>query len=151
MHRLDPKFTPAAHQLLAMARAEAAEWQMNFVFTQHLLLACIGFGKGLAGNIFEKHGLQLETVRAEFRRFIEVDPHGLLETPVSLGPRVVEILAVCYQEAQAAGRPYIGIEHILVGLLRQADGIVVRVLTGLKVDAVALRQELVRAFDLRES
>ena len=144
-----PRLTPAGRQVLALAREEAERWNHSVVFTQHLLLGCIRLGKGQAARVLQNHGLELEAVRLEFSRLVEVGPDREPTAHIPLGPKIIEVLASAANEAKELGRAYIGAEHILMALLRQTDGVVARVLITMKVDIEKLNQELLDGFEPR--
>jgi ATP-dependent Clp protease ATP-binding subunit ClpC len=151
MSASSPKLTPAGGQVLALAREEAERWQHAMVFTEHLLLGCVSFGKGYAAKVLQDHGLDRETVRLELSRLIQGGPDREPMKRLPFSPKVMEVLASAMDEARVAGRAYIGAEHILLELLRGADGIVARVLTIMKVDIEKLYQELLDGFEPRSS
>jgi ATP-dependent Clp protease ATP-binding subunit ClpC len=143
-----PIFTPAAQEVLALARDEANRMQHTAVFTQHLLLGCLRFGKGQTAKVFQDHGIDLEGTRIEFLRLVDPGPEPVSAEIIPYSPKVLAVMSAAMKEAEAVGRPYVGPEHILLALLSEADGVVLRVLKNLNADAAKLHQELL---DLSET
>lgn len=137
-------FTPRAQQVLALARKEADHFRHNFVGTEHLLLGLIRLGQGTAVLVLGKLGLDLETVRREVEKQVGTGPDQKLSGFIPYTPRVKKVLALAAKEARALNHTYIGTEHILLGLLREGDGVAARVLTGLGVEIEKTRQEILR-------
>ena len=140
-------FTPRAQQVLALARKEADRFNHNYVGTEHLLLGLIKLGQGVAVNVLQKMGLDLET-----------RPHGGREAgglgsgdqdgrEHSLHTRVKKVLALAGKEAKALQHSYVGTEHILLGLLREGEGVAARVLKSLEIDIERTRNEILKELD----
>src|ERR1051325_3111478 len=140
-------FTPRAQQVLALARKEADRFNHNFVGTEHLLLGLIKLGQGVAVNVLQKMGLDLETVRMEVEKQVGTGPDQKMIGSVPYTPRVKKVLALAQKEARALNHTYVGTEHLLLGLLREGDGVAARVLTGLNVDIEQTRQEILKELD----
>ena len=111
-------FTPRAQQVLALARKEADRFNHNFVGTEHLLLGLIKLGQGVAVNVLQKMGLDLETVRMEVEKQVGTGPDQKMIGNIPYTPRVKKVLALASKEAKALNHTYVGTEHILLGLLR---------------------------------
>src|SRR3954465_5086840 len=140
-------FTPRAQQVLALARKEADRFNHNFVGTEHLLLGLIKLGQGVAVNVLQKLGLDLETVRMEVEKQVGTGPDQKMIGNIPYTPRVKKVLALAGKEAKALNHPYVGTEHILLGLLREGDGVAARVLKNLDVDIEQTRQEILKELD----
>src|SRR6266545_1676137 len=140
-------FTPRAQQVLALARKEADRFNHNFVGTEHLLLGLIKLGQGVAVNVLQKMGLDLETVRMEVEKQVGTGPDQKVIGNIPYTPRVKKVLALASKEAKALNHTYVGTEHILLGLLREADGVAARVLKNLDVDIEQTRQEILKELD----
>jgi ATP-dependent Clp protease ATP-binding subunit ClpC len=136
-------FTPRAQQVLSLARKEADRFHHNYVGTEHLLLGLIHLGQGVAVNVLQKMGLSLETVRAAVEQQVGVGPQT--KTPVGsipYTPRVKKVLALAGREARSLNHSYVGTEHILLGLLREGEGVAARVLRSLDIDIERCRNEI---------
>jgi ATP-dependent Clp protease ATP-binding subunit ClpC len=140
-------FTPRAQQVLALARKEADRFNHNFVGTEHLLLGLIKLGQGVAVNVLQKMGLDLETVRMEVEKQVGTGPDQKMIGNIPYTPRVKKVLALASKEAKALNHTYVGTEHILLGLLREGDGVAARVLKNLEVDIEQTRQEILKELD----
>ena len=140
-------FTPRAQQVLALARKEADRFNHNFVGTEHLLLGLIKLGQGVAVNVLQKMGLDLETVRMEVEKQVGTGPDQKQVGNIPYTPRVKKVLSLAAKEAKALTHTYVGTEHILLGLLREGDGVAARVLKNLDVDIELTRQEILKELD----
>jgi len=140
-------FTPRAQQVLALARKEADRFNHNFVGTEHLLLGLIRLGQGVAVNVLQKMGLDLEAVRMEVEKQVGTGPDQKMIGSIPYTPRVKKVLALAAKEAKNLSHTYVGTEHILLGLLREGDGVAARVLKNLDVDIEQTRQEILKELD----
>ncbi len=140
-------FTPRAQQVLALARKEADRFNHNYVGTEHLLLGLIKLGQGVAVNVLQKMSLDLETVRMEVEKQVGNGPETKMVGNIPYTPRVKKVLALAGREAKALNHSYVGTEHILLGLLREGDGVAARVLKNLDVDIENTRTEILRELD----
>ena len=140
-------FTPRAQQVLALARKEADRFNHNFLGTEHLLLGLIKLGQGVAVNVIQKMGLDLETVRMEVEKQVGTGPDQKMVGNIPYTPRVKKVLALASKEAKALNHTYVGTEHILLGLLREGDGVAAKVLKNLDVDIEQCRQEILKELD----
>ncbi len=140
-------FTPRAQQVLALARKEADRFNHNYIGTEHLLLGLIKLGQGVAVNVLLKLGLDLETVRLEVEKQVGTGPDQKMIGNIPFTPRVKKVLSLAAKEAKALNHTYVGTEHLLLGLLREGDGVAARVLKNLDVDIEQTRQEVLRELD----
>lgn len=140
-------FTPRAQQVLALARKEADRFNHNYIGTEHILLGLIKLGQGVAVNVLERMGLSLDTVRMEVEKQVGSGPDQKLAGTVPYTPRVKKVLALADKEAKALTHSYIGTEHILLGLLREGDGVAAQVLNSLDVDIQSARNEILAEID----
>jgi ATP-dependent Clp protease ATP-binding subunit ClpC len=146
---MDPSqnFTPRAQQVLALSHKEAERFHHNYIGTEHLLLGLINLGQGVAVNVLQKMGLDLETVRAAVEKQVGMGPEQMEAEAIPYTPRVKKVLALASKEAKALNHSYIGTEHILLGLLREGEGVAARVLKSLDVDIERCRQEILAELD----
>jgi ATP-dependent Clp protease ATP-binding subunit ClpC len=140
-------FTPRAQQVLALARKEADRFHHNYVGTEHLLLGLINLGQGVAVNVLQKMGLDLETVRSAVEKQVGTGPETKPSGNIPYTPRVKKVLALAGKEAKALNHSYIGTEHILLGLLREGEGVAARVLKSLDVDIEQCRNAILAELD----
>lgn len=137
-------FTPRAQQVLALARKEADRFNHNFVGTEHLLLGLIALGSGTAVIVLQTLGLDLQTVRLEVEKQVGTGPDRKMVGNVPYTPRVKKVLALAAKEARSLNHTYVGTEHLLLGMLREGDGIAPRILRNLNVDVEKTRQEILK-------
>ncbi len=140
-------FTPRAQQVLQLARKEADRFNHNYVGTEHLLLGLIKLGQGVAVNVLQKMGLDLETVRMEVEKQVGSGPETKMVGNIPYTPRVKKVLALAGKEAKALNHSYVGTEHILLGLLREGEGVAARVLKSLEIDIERTRNEILKELD----
>ncbi len=140
-------YTPRAQQVLALARKEADRFNHNFVGTEHLLLGLIKLGQGVAVNVLQKLGLDLEIVRMEVEKQVGTGPDQKMIGNIPYTPRVKKVLALAQKEAKLLNHTYVGTEHILLGLLKEGDGVAAKVLKSLDVDIEQTRQEILKELD----
>src|SRR6202453_1653682 len=140
-------FTPRAQQVLALARKEADRFHHNYVGTEHILLGLIKLGQGVAVSVLQKMGLDLDTVRAAVEKQVGTGQETKAQGSIPYTPRVKKVLALAGKEAKALNHSYVGTEHILLGLLREGEGVAARVLKSLDVDIERTRNEILRELD----
>jgi ATP-dependent Clp protease ATP-binding subunit ClpC len=140
-------FTPRPQQVLPLARKEADRFNHNYVGTEHLLLGLIKLGQGVAVNVLQKMGLDLETVRMEVEKQVGSGPETKMVGNIPYTPRVKKVLALAGKEAKTLSHSYVGTEHILLGLLREGEGVAARVLKNLEVDIERTRNEILKELD----
>jgi len=137
--RILNNFSPRSQQALALARKEAERFNHNFVGTEHLLLGLISLGHGTAVTVLGKMGASLETVRREVERQIGRGPDQQMIGLIPYTPRVKKALALAAKEAGQLNHTHVGTEHILLGLLREGDGVAARVLANLGINVEETR------------
>ena len=140
-------FTPHAQKALALARQEADRLHHNFLGTEHLLLGLIKLGQEVPVNVLQKMGLNLETVRREVEKQVGTRPEQNLTGNFPYTPRVTKVLALAQKEAKKLSHTYVGAEHLLLGLLREGDGVAAKVLRALKVEIEQCRLEILKELD----
>jgi hypothetical protein len=132
-------FTPRAQQVLALARGEADRLHHNYIGTEHVLLGLIALGQGVAVNVLGGLGLNLENIRTEVEKITGTGPAENIATKAPYTPRVKKVLDLARREAKNLNHTYIGTEHLLLGLLREGDGIGAKALRNRNVDLEKLR------------
>ncbi len=140
-------FTPRAQQVLQLAKKEADRFNRGYVGTEHLLLGLIALGQGVAVTVLSRMGIDLETVRLEVEKAVGVGPETKTAGNLPFTPRVKKVLALAGSEARALNHSYIGTEHVLLGLLREGEGVASRVLRNLNLDLEKTRTEIMRELD----
>lgn len=140
-------FTPRAQQVLALARNEADRFNHNFVGTEHVLLGLIAFNEGVAVNVLRKLGLDLESLRKEIETQVGIGPDQKMIGDIPYTPRVKKVLALADKERKALNHTYVGTEHLLLGLLREGDGVAARVLLNFNINIERTRLEILKELD----
>ena len=140
-------FTPRAQQVLALARKEADRFNHNYVGTEHVLLGLIKLAQGVAVNVLQKLGLDLETVRMQVEQQVGSGPETKMVGNIPYTPRVKKVLALASKEAKQLNHSYVGTEHILLGLLREGEGVAAQVLRNLDINLDKARNEILRELD----
>src|SRR5277367_55232 len=140
------RFTPRAQQVFALARKEANRLNHNYLGTEHLLLGIIKLGQGVAVNVLQKIGFDLETIRKEVEKQVSPDTdQKMIGTPYT--PRVKKVLELAQKEADTLKHTYVGTEHILLGLLREGGGVAGQVFKNLNVDIEQTRKETLKELE----
>lgn len=141
-------FTERSLQTLTLAKEEARRFDQDYVGTEHLLLGLLREGKSVAPRALVSLGASLESVREQVGSIVS---HGQQETSdgeFSFTTCSRRVLELAQREALQLGHDYIGTEHILLGLVRESEGVAVRVLSDLNVDPDEVRQEILRALGI---
>src|SRR5947207_11629200 len=135
------RFTERARRVVFFAQEEAARLGENYVGTEHLLLGLLRENDSVAARILDHLGIALGQVRASVEK--QVTPgHGNLGQDMQLTPRAKRVIDLAYEEARQLNNNYIGTEHLLLGLIREGDGLAARVLVSLDVDLERTRREV---------
>ncbi len=140
-------FTPRAQQVLALARKEADRFNHNYVGTEHVLLGLIKLGQGVAVNVLQKLSLDLDTVRMQVEQQVGSGPETKSVGNIPYTPRVKKVLALASKEAKQLNHSYVGTEHILLGLLREGEGVAAQVLRNLDINLEKARNEILKELD----
>ncbi len=140
-------FTPRVQQVLALARKEADRFNHNYVGTEHILLGLIKLGQGVAVSVLERMGLDLESVRVEVEKHVGSGEESENSGNIPYTPRVKKVLSFSNKEAQSLNHSYVGTEHILLGLLREGEGVAAKVLNALDIDVQRTRNEILAEID----
>ncbi len=137
------RFTEKAQQVLVLAQEEARRLNHNFIGTEHLLLGLVREGSGIAARALQNMGADLNKVRQEVENII---PKGDKNPPQSISytPRAKRVIELAIEESQNLGHNYVGTEHLLLGLLREGEGIAAQVLTNLGMDLKKTRKEVIQ-------
>ncbi len=141
------KFTNRAKQVIKLAKKEAQRLNHNYLGTEHLLLGLLKLGQGVAVNVLRNLGLDFETVRQEVERLVGYGPEIQVYGDPALTGRVKKVFEFANEEAANLGHNYVGTEHLLLGLLRQTDGVGAQVLENLNVDLQEVRKEVLRELE----
>ena len=141
------KFTNRAKQVIKLAKKEAQRLNHNYLGTEHLLLGLLKLGQGVAVNVLRNLGLDFDTVRQEVERLVGYGPEIQVYGDPALTGRVKKVFEFSNEEAAALGHNYVGTEHLLLGLLRQTDGVAAQVLENLNVNLGEVRKEVLKELE----
>jgi ATP-dependent Clp protease ATP-binding subunit ClpC len=133
--------------VIRLAKAEADRFNHPYIGTEHLLLGLIALGQGVAVTVLERMGVSLESVRIEVEKAVGQGPQTKTVGNVPFTPRAKKVLQLAAAEARALNHSYIGTEHILLGLLREGEGVAAQVLRNLNVDIETTRVEVMKELD----
>ena len=137
------KFTDKARRVVVLAQEEAKMLNHNYIGTEHLLLGLIHEGEGVAAKSLEALGISLDAVREQVQEIIgtgQTAPSG----HIPFTPRAKKVLELSLREALQLGHSYIGTEHLLLGLIREGEGVAAQVLTKLGADTNRVRQQVIQ-------
>jgi ATP-dependent Clp protease ATP-binding subunit ClpA len=137
------KFTERARTVLSLAQEEAQRFNHHYIGTEHLLLGLVREGDGVAANVLSNLGVHLASVRAEVERVIGRGDH-IVQGDLGLTPRAKKVVELAVDEARRLGHHSIGTEHLLLGLVREGEGIAAGVLQSLGVTLEGLRQTTIQ-------
>lgn len=137
------RFTEKAIKVIMLAQEEARRLGHNFVGTEQILLGLIGEGTGVAAKTLKSMGVNLKDARVEVEKIIGRGS-GFVAVEIPFTPRAKRVLELSWDEARQFGHNYIGTEHLLLGLIREGEGVAARVLENLGVDLAKVRQHIIR-------
>jgi len=140
-------FTPRAQQVINLAKNEADRFNHPYVGTEHLLLGLIALGEGVAVSVLEGMGVSLEAVRLEVEKAVGQGPETKVVGNVPFTPRAKKVLQLAVAEAQSLSHTYVGTEHILLGLMREGEGVAAQVMLNLEIDLDTVRTNVLRELD----
>ena len=138
------RFTDRARRVVVLAQEEARMFNHTHIGTEHILLALIGEGGGVAAQALGSLGIAEEAARRQVEEIVGRGQPGPQRGHLPFTPRAKKILQLSLREAIALGDGYIGTEHILLGLVREGDGVAMQVLTGLGADPIRARQKVIQ-------
>ncbi len=136
------RFTERARKVIVYAKEEARRFNHDYIGTEHLLLGLVREGEGVAAAVLQKLGLDLETIRIEVEKLVQPGPQTQVLGDIPFTPRSKKALELSAEEARALGHNYIGTEHLLLGLVKEGEGMAYRVLLNLGLDLGKLRNEV---------
>src|SRR5712675_790774 len=137
------KFTERARQVIVLAQEEARMLNHDYIGTEHLLLGLIHEGEGVAARALESLGVSLEAVRAQVEEIIGQGQQAL-SGHIPFTPRAKKVLELSLRESRQLGHDYIGTEHLLLGLLREGEGVAAQVLVKLGADLNRVRLQVIQ-------
>src|ERR687884_408423 len=142
------RFTERARQVVVLAQEEARTLKHNYIGTEHILLGLLREEEGLAARVLESLDITVERVRAQVVRIVG-SGEEVTSGQIPFTPRAKKVLELALREALSLGHNYIGTEHILLGLVRENEGVAARILLDFDADAEKIRNEIIRILSRR--
>ncbi len=142
------RFTERARQVVVLAQDEARTLKHNYIGTEHILLGLLREEEGLAAGVLGSLDITVEEVRAQVARIVGQGDEAA-DANIPFTPRAKKVLELALREALSLGHDYIGTEHILLGLVRENEGVAARILLDFDADAEKIRNEIIRVLSLQ--
>jgi len=136
------RFTERARKVIILAKEEARRFNHDYIGTEHILLGLIREGEGVAATVLQKLGVSLENIRLEIEKLVQPGPATQIIGDIPFTPRAKKALELAAEEARSLGHNYIGTEHLLLGLIREGEGVASQVLLNLGMDLNTVRNEV---------
>jgi len=136
------RFTERARKVVILAKEEARRFNHDYIGTEHILLGLVREGEGVAASVLQKMGVSLEKIRLEIEKLVQPGPTTQIIGDIPFTPRAKKTLELAAEEARALGHNYIGTEHLLLGLIREGEGMASQVLLNLGLDLNTVRNEV---------
>ncbi|MDA7857887.1 ATP-dependent Clp protease ATP-binding subunit [bacterium] len=136
------RFTQRAQRAILLAQEEAKRLNHDYLGTEHLTLGLLSLGEGVAAEVLKNLGVDLKKLRREVEKIVGTGDNVLILGEVPFTPRAKKVLELAVQEAQNIGHNYVGTEHLLLGLLREQEGVAARVLENLGVSLDSVREQI---------
>jgi ATP-dependent Clp protease ATP-binding subunit ClpC len=138
------KFTERVRKVIYLAREEAARLQHDYIGTEHLLLGVIREGEGIAATVLNNLGVDLDQIRQAVENMVSAAGGTMTIGEIPFTPRAKRVLELAVDEARSLGHNYVGTEHLLLGLIREGEGVAAKVLLELGVDRKRVREETLK-------
>jgi ATP-dependent Clp protease ATP-binding subunit ClpA len=140
------KFTERARQVVVLAQEEARALKHNYIGTEHILLGLLREEEGIAARVLGSFEITVERVRTQVRRIVGAGEEAT-SGQIPFTPRAKKVIELALREALSLGHKYIGTEHILLGLLRENEGVAARILLDFNADVARIRDEVIRMLE----
>ena len=136
------RFTDRARKVMGLANKEAQRFNHEYIGTEHILLGLIKEGSGVAANVLRNLEIDLRKIRLEVEKIVQSGPDTVAMGKLPYTPRAKKVIELAFEEARSLGHNYVGTEHLLLGLLREQEGVAARVLINLGVRLDDVREEV---------
>ncbi|MCA9245082.1 MAG: NDP-hexose 4-ketoreductase, partial [Phycisphaerales bacterium] len=136
------RFTDRARKVMALANQEAQRFNHDYIGTEHILLGLVKEGSGVGANVLKNLGVDLRKVRLEVEKLVKSGPEMVTMGKLPQTPRAKRVIEYAIEEARNLNHNYVGTEHLLLGLLREHDGVAAQVLTNLGLRLEDVREEV---------
>ncbi|HZN41640.1 MAG TPA: ATP-dependent Clp protease ATP-binding subunit [Planctomycetota bacterium] len=145
------RFTDRAKKVMSFARQEAMKFNHEYIGTEHILLGLVQEGSGVAANVLKNMTVDLEKIRHEVEKIVKTGPSMVTMGQLPFTPRAKKVLELSLEEASQLSHNYIGTEHLLLGLIRENEGIAAQVLMNLGVKLDEVREEVLEFLGASEN
>ncbi|MCC7065130.1 MAG: AAA family ATPase, partial [Planctomycetes bacterium] len=145
------RFTDRAKKVMSFARQEAMKFNHEYIGTEHILLGLVQEGSGVAANVLKNMTIDLEKIRHEVEKIVKTGPSMVTMGQLPFTPRAKKVLELSMEEASQLAHNYIGTEHLLLGLIRENEGIAAQVLMNLGVKLDEVREEVLEFLGASEN
>ncbi|MSR76767.1 MAG: ATP-dependent Clp protease ATP-binding subunit [Candidatus Omnitrophica bacterium] len=138
------RFTERARKVIILAKEEAKRFNHDYIGTEHILLGLIKEGESVAAAVLQNLGLSLETIRLEVEKLVQFGPSTIVSGDIPFTPKAKKVIELAMDEARRLGHNYIGTEHLLLGLIKEGEGVASHVLMNVGLDLNKVRAEVIK-------
>jgi ATP-dependent Clp protease ATP-binding subunit ClpC len=136
------RFTDRARKVMGLANQEAQRFNHEYIGTEHILLGLVKEGSGVAANVLRNLDIDLKKIRIEVEKIVQSGPNTATVGKLPYTPRAKKVIELAFEEARSLGHNYVGTEHLLLGLLKEQDGVAAKVLMNLNLKMEEVREEV---------
>jgi ATP-dependent Clp protease ATP-binding subunit ClpC len=136
------RFTERARKVILLAKEEAKRFNHDYIGTEHILLGLVREGEGVAAAVLASFGLSPDKIRLEVEKLVQPGPTTVVSGDLPFTPKAKKVIELAMEEARALGHNYIGTEHLLLGLIREGEGVASQVLVNLGLELEKVREEV---------
>ncbi|MBU0633669.1 MAG: ATP-dependent Clp protease ATP-binding subunit [Candidatus Omnitrophica bacterium] len=136
------RFTERARKVILLAKEEAKRFNHDYIGTEHILLGLIKEGEGVAAAVLQNLGLNLDMIRLEVEKLVQAGPSTVTSGDIPFTPKAKRVIEMSMDEAKGLGHNYIGTEHLLLGLIKEGEGVSSQVLMNLGLDLEKVKREI---------
>ncbi|MBI3307349.1 MAG: ATP-dependent Clp protease ATP-binding subunit [Candidatus Omnitrophica bacterium] len=138
------RFTERARKVIILAKEEAKRFNHDYIGTEHILLGLIKEGESVAAAVLQNLGLSLDTIRLEVEKLVQFGPSTIVSGDIPFTPKAKKVIELAMDEARRLGHNYIGTEHLLLGLIKEGEGVASHVLMNIGLDLNKVRAEVIK-------
>jgi len=136
------RFTERARKVILLAKEDAKRFNHDYIGTEHILLGLVREGEGVAAAVLASFGLTSDKIRIEVEKLVQPGPSTVISGDLPFTPKAKKVMELATEEARALGHNYIGTEHLLLGLIREGEGVASQVLMNLGMELERVREEV---------
>ncbi len=138
------KFTERARKVILLAKQEAKRFNHDYIGTEHVLLGLLREGEGVAAAVLQSLGMNLNNIRLEVEKLVQLGPSTVVSGDLPFTPKAKKVMELAMEEARTLGHNYIGTEHLLLGLIREGEGVASQVFMNMGLDLEKVREEVIK-------